>query len=119
MYKRQRIGDGGIFVGQVGVVGTGIQDAEGEARLREVHGHRLHDGLGGVGKINGDDVAHAGSHLVHQAAGLAKVDILCPLACLLYTSDAADEEDSVDLGGCRSLKKKKQISKRKENKKKR
>eukprot|EP00656_Telonema_subtile_P025500 TRINITY_DN27572_c0_g1_i1.p1 TRINITY_DN27572_c0_g1~~TRINITY_DN27572_c0_g1_i1.p1 ORF type:complete len:108 (-),score=18.67 TRINITY_DN27572_c0_g1_i1:28-351(-) len=26
--------------------------------------------------------------------------------CLLYTSDAADEEDSVDLGGCRILKKK-------------
>eukprot|EP00656_Telonema_subtile_P005301 TRINITY_DN1240_c0_g1_i6.p1 TRINITY_DN1240_c0_g1~~TRINITY_DN1240_c0_g1_i6.p1 ORF type:complete len:410 (-),score=68.80 TRINITY_DN1240_c0_g1_i6:68-1297(-) len=28
-------------------------------------------------------------------------------ACLLYTSDAADEEDSVDLGGRRSIKKKK------------
>eukprot|EP00656_Telonema_subtile_P022985 TRINITY_DN24275_c0_g1_i1.p1 TRINITY_DN24275_c0_g1~~TRINITY_DN24275_c0_g1_i1.p1 ORF type:complete len:125 (+),score=2.20 TRINITY_DN24275_c0_g1_i1:91-465(+) len=25
------------------------------------------------------------------------------LICLLYTSDAADEEDSVDLGGCRHL----------------
>eukprot|EP00656_Telonema_subtile_P033358 TRINITY_DN3694_c0_g1_i1.p2 TRINITY_DN3694_c0_g1~~TRINITY_DN3694_c0_g1_i1.p2 ORF type:complete len:119 (+),score=13.68 TRINITY_DN3694_c0_g1_i1:76-432(+) len=25
--------------------------------------------------------------------------------CLLYTSDAADEEDSVDLGGCRIIKK--------------
>ena len=33
-------------------------------------------------------------------------------ACLLYTSDAADEEDSVDLGGRRIIKKKK-----KENKK--
>src|SRR5664280_3735133 len=30
-----------------------------------------------------------------------------PLACLLYTSDAADEEDSVDLGGRRIIKKKK------------
>ena len=30
----------------------------------------------------------------------------CP--CLLYTSDAADEEDSVDLGGRRIIKKKKQ-----------
>src|SRR5664279_5824413 len=29
-------------------------------------------------------------------------------ACLLYTSDAADEEDSVDLGGRRIIKKKKQ-----------
>ena len=27
--------------------------------------------------------------------------------CLLYTSDAADEEDSVDLGGRRNVKKKK------------
>ena len=30
-------------------------------------------------------------------------------ACLLYTSDAADEEDSVDLGGRRIIKKKKDI----------
>eukprot|EP00658_Telonema_sp_P-2_P008725 TRINITY_DN13299_c0_g1_i1.p1 TRINITY_DN13299_c0_g1~~TRINITY_DN13299_c0_g1_i1.p1 ORF type:complete len:187 (-),score=32.86 TRINITY_DN13299_c0_g1_i1:22-582(-) len=29
--------------------------------------------------------------------------------CLLYTSDAADEEDSVDLGGCRIIKKKNTI----------
>eukprot|EP00656_Telonema_subtile_P033429 TRINITY_DN37057_c0_g1_i1.p1 TRINITY_DN37057_c0_g1~~TRINITY_DN37057_c0_g1_i1.p1 ORF type:complete len:111 (-),score=38.09 TRINITY_DN37057_c0_g1_i1:12-344(-) len=29
-----------------------------------------------------------------------------PRHCLLYTSDAADEEDSVDLGGCRIIKKK-------------
>eukprot|EP00656_Telonema_subtile_P026468 TRINITY_DN2843_c0_g1_i8.p1 TRINITY_DN2843_c0_g1~~TRINITY_DN2843_c0_g1_i8.p1 ORF type:complete len:101 (+),score=20.97 TRINITY_DN2843_c0_g1_i8:98-400(+) len=30
-----------------------------------------------------------------------------PRGCLLYTSDAADEEDSVDLGGRRIIKKKK------------
>eukprot|EP00658_Telonema_sp_P-2_P049246 TRINITY_DN37443_c0_g1_i1.p1 TRINITY_DN37443_c0_g1~~TRINITY_DN37443_c0_g1_i1.p1 ORF type:complete len:124 (+),score=32.38 TRINITY_DN37443_c0_g1_i1:168-539(+) len=30
-----------------------------------------------------------------------------PEPCLLYTSDAADEEDSVDLGGRRIIKKKK------------
>eukprot|EP00658_Telonema_sp_P-2_P004376 TRINITY_DN11639_c0_g1_i1.p1 TRINITY_DN11639_c0_g1~~TRINITY_DN11639_c0_g1_i1.p1 ORF type:complete len:113 (-),score=32.92 TRINITY_DN11639_c0_g1_i1:96-434(-) len=30
-----------------------------------------------------------------------------PNTCLLYTSDAADEEDSVDLGGRRIIKKKK------------
>src|SRR5665648_1284685 len=29
------------------------------------------------------------------------------ITCLLYTSDAADEEDSVDLGGRRIIKKKK------------
>eukprot|EP00658_Telonema_sp_P-2_P049190 TRINITY_DN37406_c0_g1_i1.p1 TRINITY_DN37406_c0_g1~~TRINITY_DN37406_c0_g1_i1.p1 ORF type:complete len:441 (-),score=106.52 TRINITY_DN37406_c0_g1_i1:54-1376(-) len=32
--------------------------------------------------------------------------------CLLYTSDAADEEDSVDLGGRRIIKKKKPINKK-------
>ena len=33
--------------------------------------------------------------------------------CLLYTSDAADEEDSVDLGGRRIIKKKKKKIKKK------
>src|SRR5664279_4011670 len=33
------------------------------------------------------------------------------LLCLLYTSDAADEEDSVDLGGRRIIKKKKKKKK--------
>ena len=30
--------------------------------------------------------------------------------CLLYTSDAADEEDSVDLGGRRIIKKKRVVN---------
>ena len=34
--------------------------------------------------------------------------------CLLYTSDAADEEDSVDLGGRRIIKKKKTMKKNKD-----
>src|SRR5665648_1272763 len=34
-------------------------------------------------------------------------------SCLLYTSDAADEEDSVDLGGRRIIKKKKKTKKTK------
>eukprot|EP00658_Telonema_sp_P-2_P026822 TRINITY_DN20861_c0_g1_i1.p1 TRINITY_DN20861_c0_g1~~TRINITY_DN20861_c0_g1_i1.p1 ORF type:complete len:203 (+),score=57.90 TRINITY_DN20861_c0_g1_i1:86-610(+) len=41
---------------------------------------------------------------------LFQLDLLFPLlpyTCLLYTSDAADEEDSVDLGGRRIIKKKK------------
>ena len=33
--------------------------------------------------------------------------------CLLYTSDAADEEDSVDLGGRRIIKKKRKDKKKK------
>ena len=39
-------------------------------------------------------------------------------ACLLYTSDAADEEDSVDPGGPRIIKKKNTTKKQTQNKKK-
>ena len=39
--------------------------------------------------------------------------IYYPLSCLLYTSDAADERSSVDLGGRRIIKKKKNIEKEK------
>ena len=35
----------------------------------------------------------------------------CSRCCLLYTSDAADERSSVDLGGRRIIKKKKRMSK--------
>eukprot|EP00658_Telonema_sp_P-2_P003832 TRINITY_DN11432_c0_g2_i2.p1 TRINITY_DN11432_c0_g2~~TRINITY_DN11432_c0_g2_i2.p1 ORF type:complete len:182 (+),score=32.93 TRINITY_DN11432_c0_g2_i2:243-788(+) len=38
---------------------------------------------------------------------VAGIEGLTYMACLLYTSDAADEEDSVDLGGRRIIKKKK------------
>ena len=45
---------------------------------------------------------------------LMELDIPMVLAlnmiCLLYTSDAADEEDSVDLGGRRNIKKKKKLA---------
>ena len=39
-------------------------------------------------------------------------------ACLLYTSDAADERSSVDLGGRRIIKKKKKETYKNKNKKK-
>ena len=45
--------------------------------------------------------AHAGD--VEAARALARRNI-----CLLYTSDAADERSSVDLGGRRIIKKKKE-----------
>ena len=35
------------------------------------------------------------------------LQLLTPWGCLLYTSDAADERSSVDLGGRRIIKKKK------------
>ena len=42
--------------------------------------------------------------LIHNELKLSKDQILA--ACLLYTSDAADERSSVDLGGRRIIKKK-------------
>src|SRR5665648_1287533 len=62
------------------------------------------------------------SHIVLKDEGVSVQDILdyfYPFEvriCLLYTSDAADEEDSVDLGGRRIIKKKKNKNK-KNNKK--
>ena len=41
----------------------------------------------------------------------------CHWSCLLYTSDAADEEDSVDLGGRRIIKKKTTKKQKKEKEK--
>ena len=43
--------------------------------------------------------------------GVGKTAIAEGLACLLYTSDAADERSSVDLGGRRIIKKKKNEAK--------
>ena len=41
-------------------------------------------------------------------------DALSVTGCLLYTSDAADEEDSVDFGDRRSIKKKKKEEEKRE-----
>ena len=49
-----------------------------------------------------DARGHGGHPLGNQTA---------PSACLLYTSDAADERSSVDLGGRRIIKKKRKDSK--------
>ena len=46
--------------------------------------------------------------VVQGVQQLAHLDELIGV-CLLYTSDAADEEDSVDLGGRRVIKKKKKV----------
>ena len=43
----------------------------------------------------------------HLSRGVSKGALTQEKACLLYTSDAADERSSVDLGGRRIIKKKK------------
>eukprot|EP00658_Telonema_sp_P-2_P071187 TRINITY_DN604_c0_g1_i15.p2 TRINITY_DN604_c0_g1~~TRINITY_DN604_c0_g1_i15.p2 ORF type:complete len:122 (-),score=28.17 TRINITY_DN604_c0_g1_i15:54-419(-) len=50
---------------------------------------------------------HAGSGWHQACSSISDFPVLCVDTCLLYTSDAADEEDSVDLGGRRIIKKKK------------
>ena len=75
-------------------------------------------GLGDVYKRQVENMAsqiEAGMATAKAAMGLAKAfagqDIADKL-CLLYTSDAADERSSVDLGGRRIIKKKKEIKTR-------
>ena len=70
-------------------------------------------GLGDVYKRQGSVGLEEGAETA-GAVGIAKsgkrlgLDLPDPLAgCLLYTSDAADERSSVDLGGRRIIKKKK------------
>ena len=64
----------------------------------------IRDRPGGGGGGVGLDHAHDGQH---AAAALAPALLRDHLpSCLLYTSDAADERSSVDLGGRRIIKKK-------------
>ena len=49
-------------------------------------------------------VKYGGNAMINEEL---KNAVMNDLVCLLYTSDAADEEDSVDIGGCLIIKKKK------------
>ena len=70
-------------------------DKNSENALRQIfHEEELEARIGGF--------EHFHQQYVYQNAHLWKL-----YGCLLYTSDAADEEDSVDLGGRRIIKKKK------------
>ena len=46
---------------------------------------------------------------VHKVCSL-KSSVVSVVSCLLYTSDAADERSSVDLGGRRIIKKKNNVN---------
>ena len=71
-------------------------------------------GLGDVYKRQGQRGQHVlrvGAVMVdHQKRRVVRIGQMrqYPLTCLLYTSDAADERSSVDLGGRRIIKKKKE-----------
>ena len=58
----------------------------------------------------GRAIAAPGLNAVEMLAARLKAYVLVGGICLLYTSDAADERSSVDLGGRRIIKQKKYIS---------
>src|SRR5664279_3846498 len=106
----------GLYSGEVH---GGIAEAGGGHRVPDAPAERFGDGAHEVlgGEFDPCDVivmadaqvgeAHptqVGLHLL-DLAQLVRGDGLMVRYCLLYTSDAADEEDSVDLGGRRIIKK--------------
>ena len=74
--------DGGVFVGQIRVVRAGIEDAGRIAAVGKVKFHTLDQRRLRIGKVDEDQPADARGRLVHQAAGLAEIDILRVLADL-------------------------------------
>ena len=81
----------------------GIRDLVRSRGLGDVY-KRQQQGVGAVWgqSLFPEEVRVAGGHdaFARQQTGMA---------CLLYTSDAADERSSVDLGGRRIIKKKKHV----------
>ena len=74
--------DRGVFVGEVTMVGAAVDDAQRQSRMGEIKRHRFNNGLGRITKIDRNNPANRRGHLVHQATGLAVVDIFCILADL-------------------------------------
>ena len=75
-------GDGGVFVRQIRVVRAGVERAERVAAVREVKRRLPDDGVRRIGKVDEDQPADTRSHLVHEAAGLAEIDVFGVLADL-------------------------------------
>src|SRR5678815_741058 len=62
------------------------------------------------GKLRKTNMLISRGHLLYRNTTSTWAELIwriCSLSCLLYTSDAADERSSVDLGGRRIIKKKK------------
>ena len=78
----------------------GIRDLVRSRGLGDVYKRQLADAQLTLDVRNAD---RAGLFMATGGAGLPLAEVY---TCLLYTSDAADERSSVDLGGRRILKKK-------------
>ena len=93
-------GDGSIFVGQVGVAGLAVDDAQSVTAGAEIEVYRLDHGVVFVTEVNGHQVAYSRGGLVHKPTGLAEEHILRVLADLsdFRLTDFALKEESVDNG---------------------
>ena len=63
-------------------------------------------------RFEGAGLKIVAAKMAHLSRGEAEAFYAVHKACLLYTSDAADERSSVDLGGRRIIKKKTKIDDR-------
>eukprot|EP00658_Telonema_sp_P-2_P040578 TRINITY_DN29010_c0_g1_i2.p2 TRINITY_DN29010_c0_g1~~TRINITY_DN29010_c0_g1_i2.p2 ORF type:complete len:216 (-),score=69.41 TRINITY_DN29010_c0_g1_i2:21-668(-) len=81
----------------------------GDVCMDTLNGATLSGGSGTVEQALAEMVGKMGENITLRRGACLKVEdgVVGAYVCLLYTSDAADEEDSVDLGGRRLLKRKK------------
>ena len=100
------LGDGGIVGGEIGVAGPGVDDAQGVAKAAEIHLHPPQIRVVGILEVNDDHAAGGTGHLVHEAAGLAEVDIFRVLPYLgkLCGGEGPAAEKLVHDGGGKNLK---------------
>ena len=70
------IGNGCIFIGQIRMAGSGVDDAQGMAAGRKIKVHRSDHWMLPVKEIDGHQITHGRSRLVHQTTGFAEKHIL-------------------------------------------
>eukprot|EP00656_Telonema_subtile_P056261 TRINITY_DN894_c0_g1_i1.p1 TRINITY_DN894_c0_g1~~TRINITY_DN894_c0_g1_i1.p1 ORF type:complete len:139 (+),score=33.01 TRINITY_DN894_c0_g1_i1:248-664(+) len=111
-HRRIEYANGDVYEGQFG---GDIYKAHGQGEFLFASGGKYTGGFVG-GKFDGagtcqyaDGSQYEGEWAMgaQQGGGTFRYVSGNVYTCLLYTSDAADEEDSVDLGGRRIIKKKK------------
>ena len=73
-------GNGSILVGQISMACPGVNDAQGMTTGSKIKINGTDGGMILVGKVNGNQAAHSGGSLIHQAAGFAEEHVLGVLA---------------------------------------
>ena len=76
------LGDGRVFIRQICMIRAGIKRAERIAAVRKIKRRLPDGGVRGTCKVDEDQPADTRCHLIHEAAGLAEIDIFGVLADL-------------------------------------